>query len=670
MTSPAQRPYDGRMVFVAVCLGFGFALFLAKAYWLQVVKADDHLARAQWGVESVAEYRAPRGAITDRDGALLAQSAPAVQIEFDPRLLLTDDRDQLEAVVAELSRYPRFNAEELRAWQNVAPADVPRWRLVAYGVAPAEADALRERLNALGVRSVMMREGFRRVYPNDDLAGRAIGFLDAAGEAGVAGLELAFEDALRGGTIEVRVARDAAREPYLLDEVPDLDDAAGATVELTLDSELQAVAENELDATLEAFQAEAGVAIVSRVGTGEILAMATRPGFDREHALDAGGTAWQNPAIGSVFEPGSTAKMFTFAAALEEGVVRYDTEFDCENGVVMVDRYPIRDRHCHDSILAWEVIRESSNIGALRMGMRIPQERHRAYLRAFGFGERTALRLPGETAGVVPTLERPWADSRHATISYGYGFSVTALQLNMATATIANGGVRMHPYLVRRVVGPGGVVLEETEPEVAMRVVSERTAELTTQALETVVSREGTAYLASVPGYRVAGKTGTARLLAPGGGYEENAYLAAFSGYLPADEPRFAITVMVTRPDPSIGYYGGVVAAPVFAGIARRALEIDGLPVEIPTERPPVEHVAAAEVTEGIAEVAAPPVDGIRRVPNLTGMSPREALAAAAREGLSVAVEGTGSVASQWPPAGSPASPGLVVVLTMEDPTR
>lgn len=668
-----QRPVRRRMEVVLAVLLVSFLVFIARAFQLQIVLAEEHLARAQWGVESVVRYEAPRGSIVDRDGDMLAGAAPAVTIAYDPRLLLQEDGDKISEVIAIISRFDRFDAEELRGWQTADPDTVPRFRVLQRGVAPPVADDVIGRLQHLGVRAVFRQDGFIRTYPNGPLAGRTVGFVDAFGTAGVAGIEMAFDEYLRGRTVEVQMSRDVSRHPYLLGDIPDIEDAAGATVQLTLDRELQAVAEQALRDTLERFSASAGTVIVSRVETGAIVAMASAPDFDPNGAIEPDSDGWSNPAVANLYEPGSTAKTFTFAAALQEGVVEYDTIFDCEGGVVAVDRFRIRDEHCHGQIAAWEVIRESSNIGALRMGMRMPQARHRDFLHAFGFGQRSGITLPGEAAGVVPDLARPWPASTHATLSYGYGFSVTPLQLNMATAAIANGGVRMTPYLVERVVAPDGEILLEQQPVPVGRLMSAENAALVRDALETVVTREGTGLRAAVPGHRVAGKTGTARLLSPGGGYAEGQYLATFTGFLPADAPRFAITVMVERPDPAAGYYGGLVAAPVFATVGRRALELDGLVVGDPLPVAAVEQGSAAEVTEGVQPVDPldlQPAAGARVVPDFAGLAARDALLRAADAGVSIGVRGTGRVVAQTPPSGTPATPDTHVVLTLEHHRR
>lgn len=655
---------------VLACLLCGYVTFVARAFHLQVVLADEHLERAAWGVESTSRHEAPRGDIVDRDGELIAGSAPAYTLAYDPRLLLMEEREELASVIEALEGYERFDRAELEAWAQGDVAAVPRYRVLERGVAPADAEQLLDTLRGHGVRSVFREDGYTRVYPFGALAGRTVGFMDAFGDSGVAGIELAFDGALDGETVEYRVSRDASRNPYLIGDSPDIRTAAGDTIRLTLDRELQAVAEAELARTIRHFEAEAGTAVALDPRTGEILVMASWPPYDPNSETGADDNGWVNPAIASAYEPGSTAKILTFAAALEERVIGFDTEIDCQDGVVTVDRYQIRDRHCHGSILAWEVIRDSSNIGALTMGMRLPQSTHRDYLTAFGLGARTGVELPGEAHGVVPELERAWAASRHATISYGYGLSATPLQLASAAATIANDGIRIPPYLIESVTSATGERRRGPVERDEVRVISPATAELVTRAMVTVVSEEGTAALAALPGHEVAGKTGTARMIRDTGGYAENEYLAAFIGFAPADDPRVAIAVLVERPNPEIGYYGGTVAAPVFAEIARHALELDGVDVLDVGISAPIEHEASAEVTEGIIALEPRMPVGPRQVPDFHGMLVHEAMAMAGRRGLVVAVEGTGRVVAQEPDPQSPAAPGATVALTLETAGR
>ncbi len=682
-------PVKRRMELVLGVLLSVYVVFTLRAYHLQVAAAEEQLSRAQWGVQSETLVEIPRAPIVDRRGHVLAESVLAPTIVVDPRLLFTESTVEDIAFVRDaVAGLERFDADEFAGWMAADPGALPRYRVLERAVAPARAAALLGAVQARGVRSIFAEDSYRRVYPNGTLAGHALGFVDGHGVAGVAGIELSLNDELAGGTVEVSYERDSAREPYLLADLPDFDSARGETVRLTLDAQLQAFAEQTLAETIDSFEAESGLVVVSRPATGELLVMASWPPLNPNNPDAYLGDTWTNPVVSHVWEPGSTAKTFTFAAALDAGAVRYDTVIDCEDGRVTVDRYRIRDRHCDGEIPAWQAIRDSSNIGALKIGMRVGQELHYSYLRAFGFGDRLAAGLPGEARGLLSTP--PWAESRHATISYGYGISVTALQLNLATATIANGGVRMQPTIVvDRTDGTGEVTVRH-EPTVAQRVVSEATSALVTAALETVVSEEGTARLAAVPGFSVAGKTGTARLLRPEGGYGED-YRAVFTGFVPSQEPAFAITVMVERPDPEIGYYGGTVAAPVFAAIAAHALAIDGIVAAEPADEAdaapagarPAAPAADGRGADGLplgdsAAVAHPRAVPAARpeagnvsnlvapsVPDLRGLWPHEALRVAGERGFGISVSGVGRVASQRPAPDESSVRGSVIELVL-----
>ncbi|MCB9520494.1 MAG: transpeptidase family protein [Myxococcales bacterium] len=671
------RPNPRRVQVAVAVLMAAFLAFIAQAVRLQIFLADEHLARAAWRVDSVAEIPPPRGEIRDANGELLAGNAPAVDIAIDVKLLLNENRDVLDQVRPHLESLPYFSRDEWDQWVVADVADVPGDRLLARGVSPTEASRLAHAMGELGVRAIIRRDSYRRVYPNGALASRTIGRVDGPGVHGVAGVERALDANLVGDSLQVPLQRDATRKAYLLGASPDLTAATGDRVDLTIDRRIQAVAEEELAATVTHFEAVAAVAIVSRPATGELLAVASWPPFDPNAFDESAASAdagWANPALTSTYEPGSTGKIFTFAAALEEGLVTYDELLDCQGGVVQLGRARIIDRHCHGQIHAWEVIRDSSNIGAMAMGTRLTQQAQRGYLAAFGFGSRTGVGLPGDSTGVLaPT---PWPYSQQATVSYGYGFAVTPLQLNMATAAIANGGVLMQPQIVRAVRSANGELVSELEPNPVRRVVSARTASLVTQAMATVVSRDGTAALATVPGYTAAGKTGTARMLSSGG-YSDTEYLAVFTGFVPLDRPELVITVFVGRPNSQIGYYGGVVSAPVFSGIARRALPLLGRAPETDAtpSSDPIEHAASAEAVDGLAlsaddrlSTGAPTDTGAPTVPDLTGGWVADAVRRAEALGLDVAVVGTGRVVAQWPAAGSDVVPGTRVVLTLEAP--
>ena len=510
---------------------------------MQVVLAEENLARAGWRTEDVLSYEGGRGNIVDRRGSLLAGAAPAFDLDYRRtavEALPAPDRDR---VLRALERFPRFSREAYDAWAASGPLIVnvglgsvdirPRgdWARLAYGVSPAALDALRESLGSIDMSWLVTIPTFRRTYPRDSLAGWVIGYASRAGAGASSGLERMFDAELAAGTVRVGLVRDEDREPYLRGELVEFANAAGATVETTLDAELQAVADRAVADMVERESALRGVAIVSRIGTGEILAMTTYPPFDPGAPIteeNAPGADWATTAV---VEPGSTIKMFTFAAAIDAGVIGYDTELDCADGVLRLPGATYRDDHCDGTIAAWDALRVSSNIGAIRMAMRMSAQQHHAYLRAFGFGQRTGLDVPVEARGNLPSAANGWEAYRQASIAYGYAMGLTPIQLNVATATIGNGGIRMAPYLVRRIVSAEGDVLFERSPEPVIRAVSERAARLTTRAMETVVSDdEGTASAAAVPGHRVAGKTGTVeRWDEEARAYEDGQYLSSFS---------------------------------------------------------------------------------------------------------------------------------------------
>lgn len=663
-----------RLRAVVLLFALAWIAVLAKAYVEQVVRAEETLAKAMWRTESVVEIVGPRGPIMDRDGAVLAESVSAFDVFWDPRTAFTTDADRLEDVLAFASRFEGFDPEAIPAYRMAEPGTLPGHRALARGLSPEEAAEHRAWLRERRISSVGFTPSFRRVYPNGALAGRAIGFMNGHWTTGVSGVEAVFDDVLTGRTIEVDVERANSREMFMLGDVPDIIQASGAAVELTVDIDLQLVVEQALTAAVERFEAASALAVVTRVGTGEILAMGSVPGLDPHEGAAAAGVGWVEPVIANQYEPGSTAKIFTFAAALDQGLITYDTVLDCAGGALRVDRYTIRDRHCPDTIEAWDVLRHSSNIGAIRIASRMTQASHLAYLEGFGFGESTGIALAGEARGDLPDLDRPWAESTHAALSYGYGLAVTPLQLNIATAVIANGGVRVPPYLVERVVDAAGTELHRAASPEPVRVISEDAARLTTRALVTVTGEEGTATAAAIPGFEVAGKTGTARIPGPGG-YRDGEYRSFFTGFVPADDPRLVITVMVERPNPDIGYYAGTVAAPAFAAIARRALELDGVTVvprrelSAPSARPA--GVPHAEPTEGlVAPSTSPSVVGARRVPDFEGMSASDVLEVAAALDLEVSIEGVGVAASQSVSQDTPIGPGMRVHVRLEEPPR
>jgi cell division protein FtsI (penicillin-binding protein 3) len=670
MSTIPNRPGDTQLNALFVILAFSMLAFTLKAYDLTVASADEHLSRMDWSSRSIVREQGPRGSILDAEGRILAADVELREVFIDPRYLFTNEPELAPAIRAALVGTTSLDPSAFDDWAASDDVDaLPRYVKLAEGLTLREAEALlaplRQSARDCGddapalcpvrARSVGTDASHHRVYPLGQLAAPVLGFVNREHQGG-AGLEGRMHASLEGGELVVAYQRNTFRAGILDGELPDLADAAGQTLRLTLDARLQATAERALRASLEQFGAEAGVVVASRPDTGAILALASLPSYDPVAFNDGDPSNWQHRAISHVFEPGSTAKVFAFATALEAGVIDYDTSFDCNNGIYVVGGRRKVDRYCRDTITAWEAIRDSSNIGAIGMAMRVSDEDYAASLRRFGFGARHDIGLPAESRGIFPAL--PWRESTQQTISYGYGISVTPLQLNVATATIANGGVRMAPYLVAERLDGRGNVLETTEPREVERAVSERAARLTTRAMETVVSADGTASQAQIPGFSVAGKTGTAFLVAPTGGYSDE-YLSAFTGFVPAEDPIIAITVLVERPDPSIGFYGGAVAAPVFRAVAMDALVLAG---RLPEPEPDTDTPESIEVDLAVSRC--PPVgDG---VPCWWGAWPGTVAREAAARNWTVQVHGTGRVVGQSPGPGQPAPEDGVIRVTLE----
>jgi cell division protein FtsI (penicillin-binding protein 3) len=518
-------------------------------------------------------------------------------------------------------------------------------------VPPHEAEAV-ERLRLKGVYTV--QEG-RRFYPHASLAAHMLGFVGVDSQ-GLEGIERRLDPVIRGQPRDVEADRDGRRQVIFTAGVP-VPPAQGSRVELTIDAGIQDVTERELAAGVAAARAAGGAAVVLDPSTGEVLALANVPAFDPNQPGRLGDQRWRdrvrNRAITDPYEPGSTFKAILAAAAIEERLVKPTDMFFCENGRYQIGRWRIHDSHRHGWLSFAEVIQYSSNIGATKVAERLGAERYYRYLRAFGFGARSGVELPGESPGIVRPVET-WARVDLATLSFGQGVSVTPLQMAAAFAAIANGGLLVRPFLVRRVLTPDGDVVLANEPAVVRRVVSARTAGTVTALLRRVVEEKGgTGEKARLDDFPVAGKTGTAQKVNLHTGTYSSKRIGSFVGFVPADRPRVVILVLIDEPGASS--YGGVVAAPVFRAIAgtvlkRLGVESPALPLQLAS----VPAAPAAKKTRAPARSTAPAEPS---TPSFLGLSRREALARAYAAGWDVQVSGIGYVSEQSPPPGAPLAP-------------
>jgi cell division protein FtsI (penicillin-binding protein 3) len=431
----------------------------------------------------------------------------------------------------------------------------------------------------------------------------------------------------------------------------------GARVELTIDADLQAYAETELERAVNEFAAEAGSAVVLSPKTGEVLAMATAPRFNPAQFRSASADRWRNRPITDVYEPGSTFKAILAAAALEAGVVSPESRIDCEGGAYRIGRRVIHDHDPYGVLTFADVIAQSSNIGSAKVGSLLGPERLAASIRDFGFGRPSGIDLPSEAPGLV-LPERQWKAINVATNAFGQGVAVTPLQLARAFAAIANGGFLMRPYIVRRVMEESGRVRRVGQPHIERRVVSARTATQVTELLRGAVEN-GTGKAARIEGVAVAGKTGTAQKIDVGTGrYHPHDRMASFVGYLPAEDPELVILVVVDSPKKA--KYGGVVAAPVFHRIAEYALARSGATWRNRSHRP-VEPRQGPPIAPRSGPAEEPSADPIV-TPSFLGLDMREALVRAHRGGWEARLYGSGFVVSQDPPPGALAGPRQVVL--------
>ena len=544
-----------------------------RAADLQLLDKDFYQAQGNERFLREIEVPTSRGTITDRNGEPLAVSSPVESIWADPRELLQHP-DRLPELAAALD----MPLEPLT--QRLAQRAEREFVYLRRHLNPDDAAAI----VALGIPGVNTQREFRRFYPLGDVTAHVLGFTNID-ERGQEGLELAFDEWLSGKPGAKRIIRD--RLGNVVENV-DLIRAAepGRDLVLSIDRRIQYLAHRELKATLLEHDATSGSVVVLDVATGEILAMANLPSYNPNARGSGEAAARRNRAITDVFEPGSVAKAFTVAAALELGKVTPTTMLDTTPGTMPLAGHVIRDIRNFGRIDVTHILTKSSNIGATKLALEMDDEHLYDVLKRFGFGETTGCGFPGESAGVLP-VSRGWGILEKATISYGYGFSVTALQLAQAYAALGNGGQLLAPTFVHGARSPGRQVID---PQIAETLIG---------MLETVTGPEGGAQRARVRGYRVAGKTGTSRK-ASVGGYERR-YVSVFAGLVPASAPRFAVAVMINDPK-GRDYYGGLVAAPVFGRVMDGALRL----MDVPPDQPEtwlVELPAPATAPAG----AAPP---------------------------------------------------------------
>jgi cell division protein FtsI/penicillin-binding protein 2 len=542
----------GRLVGVFVIFTLLFGLMAARLVMVQIVEAPKFRELAARQRERVIAFPARRGAIFDRNGESLAISLGTQMVFTDPAHV-TDPIGGAEKVARVLNLDPA----EIQAKMSAAN----RFGYIARQVQP---DLVRK-LKALHIDGIYFENEPKRYYPGARLASHLLGFVNVEGTA-FGGIEGSYDGILAGKPGEMTLEQDPTGRALPQAEYSQTRAQPGRSLFLTIDKEIQYFAEQTLADAVNQFSAEAGSAVVMRVGTGEILAMANVPTFDANDPGKAPPEAQRNRAVTDVYEPGSAFKIVTAAAALEEGIVTPESTFTVPYSMPVADR-TIHDSHPHptERMTVSEIIEQSSNVGTVQIGMKLGGAKLQRYIRKFGFGSATGLDFPGESAGFVLPRDE-WSGSTIGTVPFGQGISVTPLQMATAYQTIANDGIWVEPKLLYSTMDSSGKIETAAAPAVRS-VVSRQTAAKMRRILTKVVS-QGTGVEAQIPGYGVAGKTGTAQKPAPGGGYG-NTYVGSFGGFAPASRPEIVVFVMLDEPSP---IWGGSTAAPTFRTIAEFTL--------------------------------------------------------------------------------------------------
>ena len=627
-----------RIIMVGTVFGLLFLTVVGRAFYLQILQHENLVKKADKQHQHKVDLTPARGSILDRNGTTLAESIHMDSCYAEPRRI--KDVDGTAGVLAPILGIPKH---ELVAKLSVNKSFI--W--IVRWLAPEVATRVRN----MKLPGIGFAPESKRFYPNMEIAAHVVGFT-GRDPNGLEGIELKYDSTILGNTGYMITERDALGRNIAIMNTVIKDSSPGKSVILTLDKTIQFIAEKELAKAVTESNAKSGMALVMESDTGKVLAMANYPTFNPNAYSRYSLAQLRNHVVVDSFEPGSTFKVFTIASALDAGIIKAADMYNCENGTYRIADRTIHDDHPHSRLTVSEIIKYSSNIGAAKIGFKMGEEKLSSYLRNFGFGGRTGIDLPGESSG---SLKRHLYGIDLATISFGQGVSLSAIQLVSALSSIANGGNLMRPYLVEQILDDNGMVVQKFEPQIVRRVISTETAQKVTKMMETVTGDGGTGTKAALDGFRVAGKTGTAQKVDPvTHAYSPSKRIGSFVGFVPADKPKLTIAVIIDEPQGV--KYGGVVAAPAFRGIAQNSLAYLKIQPNVPTTaapRPAEAKVAAATAVDSLpdGEVQDIPAEG-EIMPNFKGMSMRQVLKVMEKRGINIRLIGSGSAAEQSPPSG------------------
>ena len=590
---------------LAICL---------RLVYLQIFCYGDFERRAQHQQQRSFDLSAKRGVIYDRAGRELAMS-----IQVDSAFVVPSEAPDLPNTISLISRITKDDP-------RVVLADC-RAHKFCWVARKADAEVI-ERIQALNLQGIHFQKEPKRFYPKRELAAQVLGYV-GTDDQGLSGLERQYNQQLQGKPGKLMISVDARKHWFSsVEKEPE----SGSSLVLTIDQNIQYIAERELERAMEETKAIAGTVVVENPHTGEILALTNRPTFNPNNRKEIRPETLKNHAVSDVYEPGSTFKVVTISAGLEEKVTRPDEMFDCQMGSIVINGTRIHDSKPHGLLSVSDIIAESSDVGTIKVAMRLGNERFYKYIRAFGFGQQTGIELPGETRGLAKPVDR-WSKISFASISMGQEVGVSAVQLSTLISTIANDGVRVPPRIVVGI--KSGTTQPQNSPQTVAfhpaegtRVISPLTAAEMKQMLQGVVLH-GTGPKAILEGYTSAGKTGTAQKFDPAiGKYSKKNYYASFAGFAPINDPQIAVVVVL---DSAVGLHqGGQVSAPVFQRISQQVLEYLHVPhdVQLPASRQVLlarRDVPAASLDEGAPDHLGASLDiaDVSETPATTPVSPK-----------------------------------------------
>ncbi len=659
-----------RLLTTVVLLSLAFVVVAARAFLLHLNDNSklERLTQTQYHRKVVVAPK--RGTILDRNGDTLA-----IDLKVESVYAMPHKISQTKEFTTQLAKV--LSMDENKIGDKIADKK-KKFVWIKRRISEEE----EQKLKTIKLEGFGTLPEYKRFYPNGNLAANLLGAVGYDADA-LGGLELQLDEILKSQEPPILIEQDAKGRSYAPYALAGIEHPKG--VVLSIDKTIQYIAEKELQSAVEKSKAKGGVALVVEVDTGAILAMAVRPTFDPNEYYRFNPKDWRNRSVTDVYEPGSIFKAFTAAAALESEVISPETKINCENGKMRVGNFTINDHHGYGLLSLPDIIKYSSNICSYKIAQKVGKKRFFDFLHAMGFGSKTGIEAPGELGGIMASEKRVQA-LQLGTIGFGQGISVTPLQIAMAYATLANGGQRMKPLLIREILDSEGKTLKHNEPKIVSQVLSEKNARQTIDLLKTVLETGGTGTQAQLEGYTSAGKTGTAQKVVEGQkGYAKNKYVASYVGLAPTEQPR--LVVLVSIDEPQGAYYGGIVSAPVFKRVMEQSLAYLKVPPSqgkdpvsqvaqaksSPSTKPPQEKIKtkreeSPEANEETGAAVAIVVEDAEAIPDLTGLSVREALRKAQAKNLKLEIRGSGICHTQDPSPGKSISNHTSILLECSPP--